>query len=60
MIRVKEDLLFVNWNKHLVESGDYTQQEVSDDYSGINVPLVQNSEHDHPVSRLKIQCFFGV
>ena len=30
MIRVKEDLLFVNWNKHLVESGDYTQQEVSD------------------------------
>lgn len=21
---------------------------------------VQNSEHDHPVSRLKIQCFFGV
>lgn len=29
-MRVKEDLLFVNWNKHLVESGDYTQQEVSD------------------------------
>lgn len=21
---------------------------------------LQNSEHDHPVSRLKIQCFFGV
>lgn len=29
-MRVKEDLLFLNWNKHLVESGDYTQKEVSE------------------------------